>query len=101
MSPEALRLLPAPHERVRELPQLHAGGEGPEGLVQKTRGAAHDPSVDAHLGQPVPVELYQRVEEVEEHGTVSHGSAFRWAKPSSSSARENEPPRARARPARW
>src|SRR6185436_5521369 len=79
----ALRLLPAPEQRVHEGGQLHVRGEGPEGGVQEARGAVDRSSVDVDLGQALPVEEDQGVEEIEENGLVGHDSGFRLANPSS------------------
>ena len=74
--PEPLGLLPAPHEAVDELAEIDPGGEGMEGLVELPRGGADDLALDRQLGQPRPVEAHERVEEVEEHRAVGHGSGF-------------------------
>src|SRR5229473_4631790 len=80
---DALGLLPAPEQRGHERRERHVGGEAAELGVEVAGGTADRLAVDLDLGQPLPVEEHQRVEEVEEHRAVLHSSGFRWAKPSS------------------
>ncbi len=83
LAAEALRLLPAPEERVDEAFERQAGSERPEGLVEMTGHRAPCLAVDGDLGQPLPIEEDERVEEVEDDGGGGHGSGFLWANPSS------------------
>ncbi len=82
LGPEALRLLPAPEERGHERGQVHLRREGAEGLVEVARGGAQHLAVHVHLGQAVPMEEHEGVEQVEEDRAVAHARGFRCAKPS-------------------
>src|SRR6266508_933237 len=84
LAPHPFRLLPAPHEGLDEIGQLDTGGEGPEGPVEMAGGGADDLAVEAHLGEPGPVERDQGVEEIEKNRVVAHGNGFLCASPSSS-----------------
>src|SRR5215467_7436210 len=83
LAAEALRLLPAPEERLHEVLEGEAGGVGLEHAMEVPGSGAPRLALDLDLGQARAVEEDEGVEEIEEHGGGLHGSGLRLAYPSS------------------